>query len=239
MHDSTRRVFVLSGLATFLAGCASSRTSSLPEPWEGARAAGVARPQPDPGLAASAPVAARPAPAASNSGVMAGVLPRSRWATGAEIPSRMDPMLPPRRVTIHHDALTSQGFTSTSERDAMAYINRIRASHQTKGWGDVGYHFLIDPAGRVWEGRRLKFQGAHVKDQNEHNVGIVCLGNFERHSPTAAQINALVQHVNRVTAAYRIPPSAIRTHRELAQTLCPGRSLQARILDLRNRRAFA
>jgi hypothetical protein len=34
---------------------------------------------------------------------------------------------------------------------------------------DIGYHYTIDPTGRIWEGRPVQYQGAHVKMNNEHN----------------------------------------------------------------------
>ncbi len=149
----------------------------------------------------------------------------------------MDPLTGVYRITLHHDGMTP--FTSTSQGDAAARIDTIRRAHQAKGWGDVGYHFVIDPAGRVWEGRLLQFQGAHVKDQNPGNIGIVCLGNFELQSPSSAQITAMRDFVCRVQGAYRIPTSRVQTHRELAATLCPGASMQVRINQLRQGGAFA
>jgi len=164
-------------------------------------------------------------------------MPRRNWATGGPITSRMDPLAGVYRMTLHHDGMTP--FTSTSQGDAAARIDTIRRSHQAQGWGDVGYHFVIDPAGRIWEGRHLQYQGAHVKDQNPGNIGIVCLGNFERQTPPPAQVNAMRDFVRRVQAAYQIPASRIQTHRELAATLCPGVSMQLKINQLRQAGAFA
>lgn len=229
-------MFLLAGLG-FLAGCATTRRStSLPDvPWSYGRAPGSGQsPRNDyPVLEPTAPNPVQPPP----SQTFGGIIPRSGWAAGSPIPTRMDPLTGVHRITLHHDGMTP--FSSTSQGDAAARIDSIRRAHQAQGWGDVGYHFIVDPAGRVWEGRLLQFQGAHVKDKNPGNIGIVCLGNFERQSPTSAQVDALREFVCRVQSAYRIPTSRVQTHRELAPTLCPGGAMQARIAQLRQVGAFA
>ncbi len=226
-------MFLLGGLG-LLAGCAStsSRTSLPGVPWSASRPAGSGAPRP----VELPPVESPVRPAGVGGQAFAGAIPRSAWANGAPIPARMDPLTGVSRITLHHDGMTP--FASTSQGDAAARIDAIRRAHQSQGWGDVGYHFIIDPAGRVWEGRLLQFQGAHVKDKNPGNIGIVCLGNFERQSPTPAQVESLRDFVRRVQAAYRIPASRIHTHRELASTLCPGGALQGRINMLRQGGAF-
>ena len=59
---------------------------------------------------------------------------------------------------------------------------------QTNHWADIGYHYVIDRQGRIWEGRELSWKGAHAgnKQANENNVGIALIGNFENVEPPAA-----------------------------------------------------
>lgn len=229
-------MFLFAGLG-FLAGCATtSRTTRLPNvPWSASKPAGSGLP-PRTDYPDYEPTIRTPAQSPPSQG-FGGAIPRSTWATGAPIPTRMDPLTGVHRITIHHDGMTP--FSSTSQGDAAARIDSIRRAHQAQGWGDVGYHFAVDPAGRIWEGRLLQFQGAHVKDKNPGNIGIVCLGNFERQTPSPAQVEAVSDFVRRVQMAYRIPASRIYTHRELAATLCPGASLQVRISQLRSGGAFS
>jgi hypothetical protein len=128
------------------------------------------------------------------------------------------------RITIHHDAINSVGLIGQAET-AMR-LETIRMGHRSHNWADIGYHYVIDPSGRVWEGRPLWLQGAHVKDTNEHNIGVMCMGNFEQHQPTAAQLNSLDNFVAQLCRTHRIPVGRVYTHRELKPTLCPGRNLQ-------------
>ena len=94
-------------------------------------------------------------------------------------------MTPVRHITIHHDGMPPVSLNSRAQ--IAARIEVIRAGHRAKGWGDIGYHFIVDPQGAVWQGRALLWQGAHVKDRNEGNVGVLVLGNFDSTRPTAAQ----------------------------------------------------
>jgi len=150
---------------------------------------------------------------------------RREWASTGVIPRRMDRMQPVRRLTVHHDGMPPVDLRSRSE--VAARIDLIRRSHMERGWGDIGYHYIVDPMGEVWEGRPLSWQGAHVAAQNEGNLGVMVLGNFERQQPTSAQLSALDRFVASRVSAYRLGVSSVLTHRELAATACPGRNLQA------------
>ncbi|MCA9291117.1 MAG: N-acetylmuramoyl-L-alanine amidase [Phycisphaerales bacterium] len=233
----SRRLFLVAGLG-LLAGCATQRTAGpLPDPvWPTSApptrtaSTGPASPIPTP----SAPPVVAPGPAP-----MSGVIARAQWTTAAPVPQLMNRMVPVRYITVHHDGMSA--FTSTSALATAQRLESIRLSHRGRDWGDIGYHFAVDPAGRVWEGRALGWQGAHVKDHNEGNIGIVMLGNFEEQRPTAAQISGLNQHLARLMPLYGVPTQRVRTHREWesAHTLCPGRHLQSYMVTARSNRSIA
>jgi hypothetical protein len=149
---------------------------------------------------------------------------RSEWATNGVIPRRMDRMRPVQRVTIHHDGMPPVALRSA--RDVASRIDLIRQSHQKRGWGDIGYHYIVDPRGEVWEGRPLSWQGAHVANQNPGNMGVLVLGNFEAQAPTGQQLDALDRFVASRLDAYGLSLGSVYTHQELAPTACPGRHLQ-------------
>lgn len=228
--DATRRRFLLIGLGALLTGCAQQQRSvrTLPGPAWDARPAPVP-PVEEPAIA----IAPTPAPAAPS---VPGVLARTRWATGRPIPSRMNAMLPVRYVTVHHDGMDP--FTGDDARAAAARLDAIRRAHLNRGWGDIGYHFAVDRAGNVWEGRPLAYQGAHVKDHNEYNLGVVALGNFDRQQPTRAQLAALHRHVRLLVCTFGVPGSRLRTHQEWAPTACPGRHLQRYMVNARSTGTF-
>lgn len=169
----------------------------------------------------------------------AGLIRRSSWSKGNPVPNLMDRMLPINKITIHHDGMSP--FTSTAQAAAASRIEAIRRAHRNRNWGDIGYHYLIDPSGRVWEGRPLAWQGAHVKDNNEGNIGICMLGNYEEQTVSESQSQALDQFLATTLRSYNISRRGVYTHQEFNPTACPGRSLQARMDIIRTSRnsAFA
>ncbi|MGQ0627872.1 MAG: peptidoglycan recognition protein family protein, partial [Phycisphaerales bacterium] len=154
------------------------------------------------------PVVAQRAPVPVT-GPAPGVLPRSAWTTsGVARQSEINPMNGVQRITVHHDGMDV--FTSTRESDAAARIEMVRKSHVNGGRGnrkafaDIGYHYIIDPAGRIYEGRNIRYQGAHVQDNNENNLGVMCLGNYDSQRPTAATKSALDRFIAGQMKRYNI-----------------------------------
>jgi len=145
----------------------------------------------------------------------------------------MNRQSPIYRVTVHHDGMPPVALRSRAE--VAARIELIRLSHLRRGFGDIGYHFIIDPLGGIWEGRPLSWQGAHVANQNPGNLGVVNLGNFETQEPTRAQLASLDAFVAMQMRRFRVPLGRLYTHRELASTLCPGRNMQAHMVSARKR----
>lgn len=223
-----RRAVLLAGLGA-LAGCASARSGrALPGAiWPADRTlADVGTPVP-------------PRAAVTSPDALPGVMPRSRWGRGELIPSRANPMAPCRHITIHHDGM--RPFYGTSESEVALRIEKIRAMHVgANGWADIGYHFVVDRAGRSWEARPIDYQGAHVKNENVGNIGVLCLGNFEEQHPTRQQIEGLRVLLLALSARYGIPSRNILTHQEWpsARTLCPGVHLQRQIAAIRRDRAL-
>lgn len=243
----TRREMLLASLGLLAAGCAEQTTRLTDRPrteWPApvSRPRGVAIPvEPAPSRVASplpratTPEVTSPANSVASTSVAAALhaLPRSSWAAKPPISARILPMNGVKSITCHHEGWTPVWFNdalTTRER-----METIRASHiQRLHAGDIGYHFVIDRAGRLWEGRPLTFQGAHVKNHNENNIGVMMLGNFDKQSPTTAQLMTLERTLGHLRRQYRVPLGRIYTHQELNPTACPGQNLQPRIASMRN-----
>ena len=129
----------------------------------------------------------------------------------------------PHRITVHHSGIS---YTEVGLHQTLEHIRKIRTSHVLRGWFDIGYHFIIDPAGRVWSGRSLLEQGAHVKDGNAGNIGILVLGDFYAHPITPESAEATRRLLSRLCDMFSIPVSEVRTHREINATRDPGPPLQ-------------
>ncbi len=221
---SRRRVLegtLLLGGAALLVGCQASPrgvASLPPDVWPDARP-----PSPIPGPT--------PLPPGSGGGLPEGVIARTQWTSAKPDLRYKKPMNGVQRITIHHSALNSTNLLS---KDSVArQLEGIRRTHtaRTDGangshWIDIGYHYIIDPAGRIWEGRPVAIEGAHVSDTNPHNLGIMLMGNFSQHRPTAAALGSLDNFVASQMRRYRVPIRSVYTHQELKPTECPGTYLQ-------------
>lgn len=161
-----------------------------------------------------------------------GIVPRSAWAKEGPVLSLADPLTRVTRITIHHEG--SSPYFSTSMRDALARLESVRRAHRERGWADIGYHYAIDPAGRIYACRPTSLQGAHVKFNNEQNLGVVVLGNFEQQRPTPEALRSLARFLADQMRVYRVPVDRVYTHRELRPTLCPGRNLQQQVIAMRS-----
>ena len=84
---------------------------------------------------------------------------------------------------------------------------------QTYGdFADIGYHFMIGPDGRIYEGRSARAEGAHVKHHNERNLGVAFLGDYTNAPLTDAQVQAAYNLSEAARKAY--PIKRLATHGE-------------------------
>ena len=237
--EFSRRTFLwlgLSGAAVYLTGCAAQSSGlggERPSPlWSGGMASsagGGPLPNPPPGMPWTAPV--QPANPAAPTGPLRAI-PRSQWTSRPPVYARILPMNGVERITVHHEGSEAVNFSdaaSTAQR-----LEIVRQYHAVdRGWGDIGYHYVIDRAGRVWQGRDVAYQGAHVRDHNPHNLGVMVLGNFDLQRPTEAQMTTLRAALIALQRSYRVPTHDVYTHQELMPTECPGVALQRNMVALR------
>jgi len=167
------------------------------------------------------------------------VMGRSNWTRNGPIISRLNPMNGISRITLHHEGAPDNPVYFTDTRTVAERIELDRQAHLERGWGDIGYHYIIDRAGRIWEGRPIQYQGAHVRDNNEHNIGVMCMGNFDIQQPSEAQLSSLAGFTQKLRRKHNVSVNRVFTHQELMPTNCPGRSMQPRIAALRSGGAFA
>ena len=169
------------------------------------------------------------------------VLSRQRWGAGPLRPSG-DPkvMNKPWRITVHHSA--SPATPPTLMVDAVQAMRSFQRLHQDqRGWADIGYHYIIDGAGRIWQGRDLKWEGAHAGNAvlNQGNIGVCLMGNFVKKDPTPQQKQSLRRALTWLCEAHAIHPRFVAGHRVvkkqagIASTLCPGARLESYLIRLR------
>jgi len=147
---------------------------------------------------------------------------------------------------VHH-TVNANDYT----RDQVPQLLRgIYAYHtQSKGWSDIGYNFVVDRFGRIWEGRYggvdRPVVGAHTLNYNEYSFAMSALGNFDVAKPSSAMLDAygrlfawkLSLHGVKAGSTSQVVGSstfkAINGHRDAGQTACPGRYLYAKVPDIR------
>ncbi|MDX6347443.1 MAG: hypothetical protein QOF84_2233 [Streptomyces sp.] len=165
---------------------------------------------------------------------------------------------PAQVLTVHHTD------TPNGDPDPAATVRAIYQYHAiTNDWGDIGYHFLIDEAGRIYEGRYSGDDGipAHDKDgnvvtafhtggYNSGNLGIALLGTLVDQGPTDAARSSLVRLIAVLTRFHGLDPQAKVTyvnpvngvtkdvttvggHRDWMATDCPGATMYALLDDVR------
>jgi hypothetical protein len=161
------------------------------------------------------------------------IIPRSAWGAKPANPARMTPLRGSwSRITVHHSAEGSSDPNGASLSDSKRTVRLIQKYHtEDPGhlWGDIGYHFLIDSSGRIFEGRELRWQGAHAGGangaNNRQNIGICMLGNFESASPRTEALTSLTLLLDDLRDQYGIPASRVYPHSNFGGTACPGQPL--------------
>jgi hypothetical protein len=161
-----------------------------------------------------------------------GILPRSMWAKAGPDLKRIEPMDGVRLLTFHHSG-DPKPFLTSDFGETAQHLEYVREYHRDRNFNDIGYHFAIDRAGRVWQLRSLRYQGQHVRYNNEHNIGVVVLGNFDLQSMTSQQKEKVKAFGSILRKQYSLPVSRVYTHQEIVKTECPGDNMQPYMVAIR------
>jgi hypothetical protein len=164
-------------------------------------------------------------------------------------------------VVVHHTASTNR----YSCAQVPALLRGIQRYHMdSNGWNDIGYNYLIDRCGRVWEGRSGGLAkpviGAHTSGFNTSTVGVSLLGSFSSTRPTPQARRALQRFVawrmdiahrssngrmaltartsDKFALGSRVVARSVSGHRDLYPSACPG-ALAYRDLNAIARGAWA
>jgi hypothetical protein len=153
---------------------------------------------------------------------------------------------------VHHTA----GTNSYSRSQSAAIVRGIETYHVLgNGWDDIGYNFLVDKYGQVFEGRwggvERAVVGAHAMGFNVGSVGVALIGNYNDAGVTAAARASLIRllawrldvaHVDPLSRVTRVSSGnpeyasgtsvelrAISGHRDAYPTSCPGANVYAQL----------
>lgn len=84
------------------------------------------------------------------------ILPRSAWQAEKADPrsGTLRPMGKVKHISVHHTAVEKLRGDGTPEAELQIIQHGHRDDNQ---WGDIAYHFLIAPDGRIYEGRSISY----------------------------------------------------------------------------------
>jgi hypothetical protein len=159
---------------------------------------------------------------------------------------------PVQALVVHHTR------TANGPADHAATIRGVYRFHaDVRGWGDIGYHYLVAPDGLVYAGRwdgggdgpppGLGVVAGHALGHNVGTEGIGVLGRFDHEGPTAEAEEALVGLLAARCWVHGIDPlgtsgplgpegrrfPTIMGHGDCRPTTCPGPALAASLPRLR------
>jgi len=170
------------------------------------------------------------------------IMSRAEWCPTGDCPENPNPSTTfASHLIIHHSA----GPNTAS--DWSAVVRSIWDFHvNTNGWSDVGYNWLVDPQGKLYEGRGKDVQGAHFCGTNANTTGICMIGTYTNVEIQTATRQTLTEMLAWYSCTDDIDPLGnsnhsgsnllldhISGHRDGCATECPGESFYQTIEDLR------
>lgn len=155
------------------------------------------------------------------------IIPRKDW--GAAPPQ--GPLGIQKRVerrVLHHTAYRALSPLA-SQADEVRRMRQIQADHFGRGFSDIGYHAVVFPSGRIYEGRESQYVGAGVVGYNNFTIHVAADGNYSLDGPTRSLVQACWR-------AFKFLPGGNKKlygHRDLESNICPGDFLYDRIGEIR------
>ncbi len=153
----------------------------------------------------------------------------------------------PQKIIVHHTAGSDGGADPAATVRGIYYYHAV-----VLGWGDIGYNYLIDKNGTIYEGRAGGdgVVGGHTYNElkkvgyNRGSIGISVLGDYETNTPSAQAIESLTKLIANLGVKFGIAPSGqsyfvdqtmnnVVAHRDVDNTLCPGANLYSQLPAIR------
>jgi hypothetical protein len=188
------------------------------------------------------------------------IIPRSAWG-GDGVKPRVAPSYGEVQVAFVHHTVTANAYTP--DQSGSIVLAMAKYHRDTNGWNDLGYNFVVDQYGQVFEGRAGGVDqaviGAQAQGYNRLSTGIALLGTYSDVPASEAALQAIAQLIgwkmslhgapvqgeitvvsgggdlNRYPYGTPVVLQRISGHRDGDATSCPGSALYAQLADLRAR----
>jgi hypothetical protein len=187
------------------------------------------------------------------------VLSRADWGADESIRRGTPSYSSTVKVGFVHHTDTANEYT---QAEVPAMLRSIYAYHvKSNGWSDIGYNYLLDRFGRIWEGRyggiTKPVVGAHTGGFNSDSFGAALLGDHTTTAPSPEELTSLEQlFAWKLGSYYREPlgKATLRSagggtskypagtshefdvvsgHRDAGDTSCPGQATYSRLGEIR------
>lgn len=200
---------------------------------------------------------------------IAAIIPREGWLdAGLELEQTKEDSLWAReyvqdkKFIIHHTATVIRDANGDGALTGDDYREAVRAIYSyhtySRGWGDIGYNYIIDPDGTIWEGRAggdgvvaghtrrsaqcTKFGTPNI-GFNDGSIGIALLGAYDTRGISIPAYDALVRLIAQKSWELNIDPAGsgffkdttypnILGHRDIDCTNCPGTTVADGLPDI-------
>jgi hypothetical protein len=190
------------------------------------------------------------------------IIERAAWGAAA-VPPRSAPDFGVVQMAFVHHTVTANDYTP--DQSASMVLAIAKYHRDTNGWNDIGYNFLVDQYGQVFEGRAGGVEqaviGAQAQGYNSQSTGVAVLGTFTDvpiPEPAMASITQLLGwklslhgvpceggltivsgggSLNRYPSGTPVALQRISGHRDGDATECPGSALYTQLPEVRRRAA--
>ncbi|MFE7120337.1 peptidoglycan recognition protein [Streptomyces sp. NPDC057654] len=181
------------------------------------------------------------------------IVTRSGWGANERLRERRFRYTRTVKAAFVHHSATGNNYSCSQAPRVIRGIYRYHV--KSSGWRDIGYNFLIDKCGTVYEGRAggvaKPVMGAHTLGFNSNSMGVAVLGSFAHANPPAAAVKAVARLTawklglyganprgttrlvsgggNRFRKGARVKLHVISGHRDGFATECPGSKLYRKL----------
>jgi hypothetical protein len=187
------------------------------------------------------------------------IQPRSAWDPANQCPPRTAPQYGDVQVAFVHHTVSLNDYQPADVPSIILGICRFHRN--SNGWNDIGYNFVVDKFGTLWEGRAGGIDqpvvGAQAQGYNSQSTGIANIGTFDSVPETDAALNSMAQLIrwklpltgaptsgttqlvsaggasNRYPAGTTVTLDRVSGHRDVDSTDCPGGILYTQLPTLR------
>ena len=188
------------------------------------------------------------------------ILTRAQWGADESLRSGSPSYSSTIKAGFVHHTASANGYSAA---EVPKILRGIYAYHtQGNGWSDIGYNFLVDRFGRLWEGRyggiSRPVLGAHTGGFNTDTFAVSAIGNYDKVAAPAAMTDAIAKVMgwklslhhrepsgtttltssgggtSRYAAGTRVTIGVVSAHRNMGYTSCPGKNLYAKVPAIRS-----